>query len=498
MININLVCTHYFQMQWTFYHNQIKTNAFHWDLETNAIENAITLHPMKNPAYMYRIHLHFSIQKLLEVQHTAAMKINTLQNLNTLHENGLAKKSIVKIRSKRDLNQHVRLNSTLSWELFSPKNLYSIESSSKMPIAYSIKKSINSVLRQTLAKINQEARNVIHRELVLSKMNLGYVRLSPTQGLQYIFDLRMATYQHIAFNKRKLPINVQYQAHVQNPFGNMIYTSLPTSTRDLPTVNIILPLAGRLEAFTRYLANFERTVLLTNENVKLLIVYFHEKENPTKHKQILQSYINTYPRFDVKWKTVDGNFSRGLALQLGVAQFSDDSLLFFCDVDLAFDKEFLQRCRLNTALGKRVFYPIVFSQFNQNLLTKSKQEERFQKRQENEIFYPDDFKGNNGFWRQYGFGIMCVYGKDMNTVGGFDLKIKGWGMEDVLLYKKFLTIRKYDILRVPDPGLLHIYHQSSCSPDLDPVKLKSCHNSALSELASTESLVDYMKIKKYI
>ncbi len=485
-------------MQWLFYHNQSKTNAFRWDLDTKAVQNAITLHPIKTPSYMYRIHTHFLAQKILAVQQRSTLKSNTLRNLKKLTQATLSRTEVTKLRSKKDLNQNIPLNATLHWELFSPKKLYSVSSPPLLPLQHSFKRSVNSVLRKTLAKINLDARKVVFRELVLSRVNLGYVRVAPTQGLQYIFDFRMIMHQHIGFNRRKLPINVQYQAHVQKAFGNLIYTSRSIDTTELPLLNIILPLAGRLEVFKRFLMNFERTVLMKNEKVRLLVMYFPKVSNEKEHKRILESYRKKYSKFDVLWINVKGNFSRGLALQLGVGKLRPDSLLFFCDVDLVFDVEFLNRCRLNTVKGKRVYYPMVFSQFNQTISLSKSHRESLRHMYREGAFEHEYLQSDHGFWRKYGFGIVCVYGEDVTNVGGFDLSIKGWGLEDVMLYEQFLFSGNYDVIRTPDPGLVHIYHVSSCSPDLEPRRLQTCKNSAFSQLANAGSLVDYMTKKGYL
>ena len=496
--HVGVSCTWAFEMQWIFYHNQSKTNAFHWDLDTKAVQNAITLHPIKNPSYMYRIHTHFLAQNILAIQQRSTMKSNTLRNLKKLTHATLSKSKVIKLRSKKDLNQNVPLNTTLQWELFSPKKLYSLSSSTILPVQYSLKRTINLVLRQALAKINQDARKVVFRELLLSKVNLGYVRLAPTQGLQYIFDFRMIMHQHIGFSRRKLPINVQYQAHVQQSFGNLIYTSQNIDTTKLPFVNVILPLAGRLEAFKRFFVNFERTVLMKNEKVRLLIMYFPDVSSDKKHKKILENYKRKYSNFDVQWKNVKGSFSRGLALHLGIIQPRPNSLLFFCDVDLAFDTEFLNRCRLNTVKGKRVYYPMVFSQFNQTIsLGKSYRESSERLSREDDFIYKN-LQIDHGFWRKYGFGIVCAHGEDVMNVGGFDLAIKGWGLEDVALFEQFIESGRYDVIRTPDPGLVHVYHSSSCSPDLEPRRLQSCKKSALSQLANAESLVNYMNSRGYL
>ena len=43
-----------------------------------------------------------------------------------------------------------------------------------------------------------------------------------------------------------------------------------------------------------------------------------------------------------------------------------------------------------------------------------------------------------GHWVYYGYGMVCLYKADYMAVGGFDLHIKGWGGEDVDLYKKVI------------------------------------------------------------
>lgn len=484
------------QMQWIFYHNQSKANAFHWDLDTKVVQNSITLHPIKTSAYMYRVHAHFLTQKMLAVQHISGTKSNNLRNVRKLQAASLSRTEVINLRSNKDLHRNVPLNATSHWELFSPSTLYSVQSSSTLPVKYSIKRNINLILRRTLAKINLEARKVVSRELLLSRVNVGYMRLAPTKGLQYLFDFRMVMYQHIGFNRRKLPVNVQYQAHVQQPFGNLVYTSQTINKSKLPSVNIILPLAGRLEAFKRFLANFERIVLIPKENVRLLIMYFPNVQSSKEHKNILENYRKKYSNFDVLWKTIEGRFSRGLALHLGAAQFNPGSLLFFCDVDLAFDVEFLYRCRVNTVKGKRVYYPMVFSQFNQTIsLKKIHRESEGHMKRHGRI---ENLRSDHGFWRRYGFGIVCVYGDDVTNVGGFDLTINGWGLEDVRLYEGFLATGKYDVVRTPDPGVVHMYHVSDCSPDLKTSQLQSCQKSALSQFAYAGSLVDYMTNKGYL
>ena len=65
--------------------------------------------------------------------------------------------------------------------------------------------------------------------------------------------------------------------------------------------------------------------------------------------------------------------------------------------------------------------------------------------------------------------------------GGFDRSIKGWGLEDVHLYRKYLH-SKLMVIRSPSRGLFHFWHEKHCADELTPDKYKMCmQTKALSE-----------------
>ena len=49
-----------------------------------------------------------------------------------------------------------------------------------------------------------------------------------------------------------------------------------------------------------------------------------------------------------------------------------------------------------------------------------------------------------GFWRDFGFGMVCVHRGDLDYQGGIS-DLHGWGGEDVTLYESFL---KYEGIKV--------------------------------------------------
>lgn len=65
--------------------------------------------------------------------------------------------------------------------------------------------------------------------------------------------------------------------------------------------------------------------------------------------------------------------------------------------------------------------------------------------------------------------------------GGFDRNIKGWGLEDVHLYRKYLHSRLM-VIRSPSRNLFHLWHEKKCADELPPDKYKMCmQTKAMSE-----------------
>lgn len=105
--------------------------------------------------------------------------------------------------------------------------------------------------------------------------------------------------------------------------------------------------------------------------------------------------------------------------------------------------------------------------------------------------------GDAGYWRGFGYGLLCVYQSDFTSTGGFDTSIKGWGLEDVDLFGKFVqksTDGKSDLavtakpFRAKDPDLVHVYHHSHCDVGLESKQLTMCLASRSSSIMSVSNL----------
>ena len=143
---------------------------------------------------------------------------------------------------------------------------------------------------------------------------------------------------------------------------------------------------------------------------------------------------------------------------------ADDPLLFFVDVDMTITTEFLHRCRNNAVAGARVYFPVVWSFYRGQ--STPLQKSRY---------------ANTGLWRESGFGMACMHASDFWSVGGFAKNLKGWGLEDVLLFETFVKKASIDVVRAFDPGIYHLWHDKVCSGkqlDGDQSKAYMCKGAA--------------------
>lgn len=287
-------------------------------------------------------------------------------------------------------------------------------------------------------------------------------------------------------------------------------------TLSAKTINFVLPLTGRWEIFQRFMKNYENVCLRTKENTRLAIVLFENEFNgkdlildetlsprPMKQSELIRILFDKlkskYGSNSLQLIMSNLNFSRSIGCELGAAEFAQDQLIFFVDVDIMFTNEFLLRARLNTIEYKQVYYPIVYSEYDPDetieairvLSTRADSQKRAQKLRDSHF----DFDLDSGYWRQFGFGIVAVYNSDLRRVGGFDTSIIGWGKEDVDLFEKFIK-SNLTLFRSVDPGLVHIFHKIECDPNLAEEQMIMCMGSKSTSIASQKVLANLIYDRK--
>lgn len=79
--------------------------------------------------------------------------------------------------------------------------------------------------------------------------------------------------------------------------------------------------------------------------------------------------------------------------------------------------------------------------------------------------------------------VVTLCSHSIFSPGGFDIDIKGWGGEDVHLYRKYLHSNLL-VVRAPSRGLFHLWHEKHCADELPPDQYRMCMQSKAMNEAS--------------
>ncbi|XP_055422933.1 chondroitin sulfate N-acetylgalactosaminyltransferase 1 isoform X3 [Bubalus kerabau] len=194
------------------------------------------------------------------------------------------------------------------------------------------------------------------------------------------------------------------------PFGPIMKVKKEQLNMASTLVNVIVPLARRVDKFRQFMQNFREMCIQQDGRVHLTVVYFG-KEEMDEVKGILENTSRAANFRNFTFIQLSGEFSRGKGLDVGARSWKGSNvLLFFCDVDIYFTSEFLNTCRLNTQPGKKVFYPVLFSQYNPGIIYGH--HDAIPALEQQLVI-----KKETGFWRDFGFGMTCQYRSDFINIG---------------------------------------------------------------------------------
>lgn len=352
---------------------------------------------------------------------------------------------------------------------FSKDRLYQLESGmiNKPELAPIGNKKLEfeNITRSALEILNKDGVGNLYQSKNLVQ---GYYRIDRTMGTQYEL-----------FYKSPYSENVFDHVQIFRPFAPLQRVQVQSYDKSKEWINLIVPLSGRVDTFVQFMEMFVEQCIDKDGRIFLTLVYFGE-EGKDEVKKILTSTAKKHNYESYKFIERDEGFSRGVGLLAGAEAWIDGNmLLFFCDVDVTFKPGFLDRCRLNAKPGSKVYYPIVFSLYNPSIVYS--ESETIPSWREQLVL-----KRDSGFWRTFGFGMTCMYRSDFLFMRGFDTKIQGWGMEDVKLYRK-IAQSNLNIIRAPDPGIFHMWHEKSCDPHLPLAQYNMCLGSkALGEASHVQ------------
>lgn len=493
--HVGVACTWNYEMHTLFHNNQTVPHAYQGG-SVSELRRAITLHPIKRPSIMRRIHVH---NRSLRLSALRSRRISLSGDLPETRAPSLTRRVA---NSSRDVNH---------WDFVSSNSILFCASQVNCPrhtVDLSVRTAISEVVTQLFDEFNLNARQR-GRVLQFQNIQYGYIRVEPRFGVDYVLDIILW------FKKFRPPhratLSVRRHAYVQQTFGpieaisdsslretlrqrtNKVVRALKlNSSEDVDWshavlspenshIYIILPLAGRADTFKRF-ASHLRNVCRDRSRFSLVVVFY---ELGTEEDSAIISTLKELKE-EINVQVIEMGltpFSRGVALARGAASLEAYDLMFFTDVDMLFTCDTLDRIQLNTIRGVQVYFPIVFSEYSPETWS------------DNDRLLSDAFHygRRRGYFRHFGFGLVSIYRDDLDLVGGLNVNIQGWGLEDVDLFEKCVR-SPLRVLRAPDPGLVHIYHAVRCSDTMPDAQHAMCIGSKAASLASLDSLVDQISI----
>ncbi|KAH8388023.1 hypothetical protein KR093_011206 [Drosophila rubida] len=550
-------CTWNYEMQYILRHNSSGRNAYTGKLKRKEIHNAITLHPIKQAPLMYRLHSYIQGLKAEELRQESLLLHRDIKRmakyLDVPDESTYMLPSVSPAavpdadNGKRhfedhnilgispELNKFVPASTAdlLDWS-FIARSLYSAGSANpKQKIDSAMREGLEDVITEVMENINyysrQRGRVIEFRELLY-----GYHRLDALHGQDLILDLLLI---YKKYRGKKMTVPVRRHLYVQRAFtgifvkeqdedfynvtlqqsllGSLLQNGMARLSSHFTMASnllapspdkivFVLPIAGRLATFERFLLTYERVCIDGSQNCDLLVVIFGPPQELTAHLQLLADLRSRHIYNQINYIQRSGQFSRGVALDIAArsSYIQQQDIILFIDVDMVFNVVTLQRVRLHTQRGRQVYLPIVFSQYDGKRRNVDSSGSEATPRIDDE----------SGYFRQFGFGICAIYKSDIldEDINGFDKDITGWGLEDVKFLEKIVRVgtrqrgflvntaevpldyneaaeqwRRLTVFRAPDPTLVHIYHDISCDVQLDAPQYNMCLGTKANSLGST-------------
>lgn len=316
----------------------------------------------------------------------------------------------------------------------------------------------------------------------------GLMQVNKQNGTSFKFRrVLYSFFRYLGTDGREVMIDVETQSrrviklHVIRPF---LLTPILLEDAGIEaikkTIDFVVPLSNVRGRFAEFMKTYEDLCLKVDENCRLNLVVYGNKDLDII-KSNLSVYKASYPKAQFNLIPGEGKFSRGRALHAGISVLPKSALAFTCDVDMTIDRGFLNRCRRNAIEGRRVYYPEVFKYYDMAYVY------RF----EPKPLFGYDISRKHGHWCTYGYGMLCIYKSDYDTIGGYDTTIEGWGGEDIQLIDNVIE-RGFEVMRAPDPALSHRYHPKVCSTKLTKAQYSQCVSSRNEDIADRRRLADYI------
>ena len=432
--------------------------------EMDSVKSAITLHPLKNPIHMYRVH-----QYILELSanqlHEEAVK-NTYELQKT---NEMIPVKLQRYQSEAWLGHFTKFqpNSRFEvpvWYYFNSTRLCTdAEGKQAITLPTDLKFSVNNVALQALISHLNHFSPKGHQYTPPYHLYDGFIVTDFSRGLEYM--LRISVHLHGTSDPYRLVGNIFL------PFSSppMVQYRSWSAITGATTVVLIVHIDQHTN-YSQFFSLFEKICLKRNLKVNLH-VSLSAFNGSDKVIEELSSLRSRYPTKDIFYKLIIQT-ARSYALHRAVPQDQDHLLLFF-DPNYILTETFIDHCLMNTIANKQVYFPVIFSLYNNDIADKLN------------VPRKSIVSAETGFWNKYNYRVVCIYQSDYERIGGYDTTMMSG--EDVALFEKIRSSSKLRIFRALEPHLVRPFMQRSCQ-NLPETERVMCLNAVMDTVGSRRQL----------
>ncbi|XP_041118027.1 chondroitin sulfate synthase 2-like [Polyodon spathula] len=445
-------------------------------------KNAFTVHPVLDPAQMYRLHKHFTE---IELQRT----YKEIEKLQAEIKNT----SEVAFDGNRSAHWPIGINppfepktrfEVLRWDYFTEDQVYTCKDGSpKCELQGIDKADVTNVIEIAMGELNKKYKPVLH----LKKQQLinGYRRFDPTRGMEYTLDLQLE-----AVNQKGRSCSITKRVHLVRPLSDIEIIPMPYVT-EATRVHIILAVSVHDRDYVnQFLEVYATNFFEMSENAILSFLFIYD---PFQAQQVNQNdifanvkakitaYERKYPVTKIPWISVKTEAPSQIKIMDIISKKHPvDTLFFVTNVNTNVNSEFLNRCRMNTINNWQVFFPVHFQDYNPDIAYHNQQPPP-----------TIDLIKDAGHFDRDVFDEACFYNSDYmaaRTKMFADVQENEEILEALDVYDMFIKYSNLHVFRAVEPALHQKYRHKVCNPRLGEEIYHRCIQSNLEGLGSRSQL----------
>ncbi|KAI1889259.1 hypothetical protein AGOR_G00177300 [Albula goreensis] len=482
---LGLSCTGLHQ-EMTYRYFELGKNADPEREDSPQFRNALTVHPVSDPALMYRLHKRFSQIELEQTyRHIRQLQIQ-ISNISELTPEGSAG-ATWPIGINPPFQPKTRFE-VINWEYFTEEHIYSCaDGSPKCELRGADRADVSAVLETAVEQLNERYQPQLHFRM--HHLLNGYRRFDPTRGMEYTLDLALE-----AFTQKGHSQIISKRVGLMRPLSSVEIIPMPYVT-EATRVQVVLPITAQDQDYVgNFLDMYVMNALDTHDNVLLTLLFIYDPFDAQRVSQadvfggvkaMITEVEKRYSDVKVPWISVKTEVPCQVKLMDIISKKHPvDTLFFLASPWTEVNADFLNRCRMNTIGSWQVFFPIHFQEFSPAIVYHDQQPSAGESSSTTDTL-------RDGHFDRHVFDEACFYNADYMAARSkmaADILDNDELLESMDIYEVFVRYSGLHVFRAVEPALVQKYVQRACNPRLSEDVYHRCMLSSLEGLGSRSHL----------